>query len=448
MADTIAPASPAPAGHSPVIVPGRWRKLAVVVAPLWADNNESSVLSTLAPIITQALAAPVAAVGYLTSIGKFISIVFGPLWAWVARRTNRKIAFVLASGLAGVATAATGLAQNYAQLIVLFGLSAVFIAAALPIASEITADLFDEKSRGRANGYTWGVISLLGSVLGPLIGQLSRVPDGWRYGFFAWGAITLLTAVLLAVFFTDPAVGASEPATAPATARQRAGDDRITWAKVRQMLRIPTFVLMLIQRLISGHLLIASFGVVFLVHTYGFSTAVASIVTLPFGIGYLFGTFGGGLATDLLQARLPRIGRIIVLQFAQFGFGVVAVVGTQHDWGGIEVFAGFWAVLGFMQGLNPGVNRPIVAAVVPPEMRGAAFALLLSVFEALAYALFNLAAGLLAGVLGLRGVMLWIPGILMLVNAAFCTILYRTYPRDVDRQRALLAERARPMAAG
>ncbi|MFI6170706.1 MFS transporter [Nocardia sp. NPDC051052] len=442
MTDTVVPASPALVGGTPVSVPGRWRQLAVVVAPLWADNNESSVLSTLAPVIVAAVGAPAAAVGYLTSVGKFISIVFGPLWAWVARKTNRKIAFAVASGLAGIATAATGLAQSYTQLILLYGLSAVFIAAALPIASEITADLFDDTSRGRANGYTWGVISLLGSVLGPLIGQLSRVPDGWRYGFFIWGAVTTLTAVLLAVFFTDPAVGASETTTSLPTARQQAEDNQITWAKVRQMLRIPTFVLMLIQRLISGHLLIASFGIVFLVHTYGFSTAVASIVTLPFGIGYLLGTFGGSVATDFLQSRLPRIGRVIVLQFAQLGFGVVAVVGTQHNWGGIGVFAGFWAVLGFMQGLNPGVNRPIVAAVVPPEMRGAAFALLLSVFEALAYALFNLVAGLLTDVIGLRGVMLWIPGILMLVNAAFCTILYRTYPRDVERQRALLAERA------
>ena len=440
MADTIASTSPIHTDDI-VVVPGRWRKLALVVAPLWADNNESSVLSTLAPVIIAAIGAPVAAVGYLTSIGKFISVVFGPLWAWVARRTNRKVAFAIATGLAGVATAATGLAQSYGQLIVLFGLSAVFIAAALPIASEITADLFDERSRGRANGYTWGAITLLGSILGPLIGQLSRVPDGWRYGFFAWGAITVLTALLLAVFYTDPAIGASEPSTARLSAGQRAENSRITWAKVRQMSRIPTFVLMLIQRLISGHLLIGSFGVVFLVKTYGFSTAVASIVLLPFGIGYLVGTIGGGVVTDVLQTRIPRTGRIIVLQAAQLGFGVVALLGTQHNWGGIGVFAGFWAVLGFMQGLNPGVNRPIVAAVVPPELRGAAFALMLSVFEALAYALFNLIAGLLVGVIGLSGVMLWIPGVLMLVNAGFCTFLYRTYPRDTERLRILLAAR-------
>ena len=162
------------------------------------------------------------------------------------------------------------------------------------------------------------------------------------------------------------------------TAEQRAENERITFVKVRQMFAIPTFTLMLIQRLLSGHLLIASFGIVFLVQEYRFNTAVAAVVTLPFGIGYLIGTFGGGLATDALQRRFPRAGRIGVLQFAQLGFGVAALIATQFDWGSIGIFAALWAVMGFMQGLNPGVNRPIVAAVVPPELRGAAFALMLS----------------------------------------------------------------------
>ncbi|MBF4614169.1 MFS transporter [Curtobacterium sp. VKM Ac-1376] len=424
-----------------VIVPKRWRRLAAVVAPLWADNNEGSILSTLAPVIIAAISLPLAAVGILTSIAKFVSIVFGPIWAFVARKTNRKMTFVVATAMTGILTALTGLSQDYTHIIIFYGLSAVFVAAALPIVSEITTDLFDEKSRGRASGYTWGAISLLGSIAGPLIGQLANVEDGWRYGFFIWGGLTFLTALIMLFFFKDPGLGASEPTTSMMTAEQRAANERITGAKLRQMFAIPTFTLMLVQRLISGHLLIASFGIIFLVQEYGFDTAVAAIVTLPFGIGYLVGTFGGGLVTDALQRRFPRAGRIGVLQFAQLGFGVVALVGTQFDWGSIWIFAAFWAVMGFMQGLNPGVNRPIVAAVVPPELRGAAFALMLSVFEGLAYALFNLVAGLLAEAIGLQQVMFWIPGVLMLVNAAFVTLLYRTYPRDVERLEKLLLAR-------
>lgn len=440
--DAAAPGAETGTGREGVVVPGRWRKLATVAAPLWADNNEGSVLSTLAPVIIAALALPLSAVGVLVSISKAISIVFGPLWALIARRTNRKTAFVIATALAALATAATGFAQDYVQIVLLYGLSAVFIAAALPIVSEITADLFDERSRARASGYTWGAISLLGSIAGPLLGQLANVQDGWRYGFFIWGGITLITSAVMAIAFHDPGIGASEPGTARMTAEQRAENERLTWPKVRRMFAIPTFSLMLVQRVISGHLLIASFGVTFLVTTYGFTTAVAALVTLPFGIGYLVGTFGGAAVADLLQARNPRSSRIMLLQIAQLGFGVTAIVGTQFHWPTIGVFAAFWAVMGFMQGLNPGLNRPIVAAVVPPELRGAAFALMLSVFEALAYVIFNLVAGFLGQAIGLRAVMLLIPGLLMLVNGLFCTLLYRTYPRDVERLDALLRQRA------
>ncbi len=452
------PSTPAPpsapgekAAHSGTVpppgkVPGRWKKLALVGGPLFADNNETSVLSTLAPVILSALALPLSALGVLIAVGKAVAVVFGPLWALIARKTNRKVTFVVATGLAGLSTIATGFSQDFVHLLLAYGVTSLFVAAALPIVSEITSDLFDQASRGRASGYTWGAISLLGSIAGPLLGQLANVTDGWRWGFFIWGAIMIALGVVMAIFFVDPGVGASEPTSALMTAEQRAENEKISWHKIRQMFSVPTFVLMLVQRLISGHLLVASFGVVFLVSARGFDTATAALVTLPFGLGYVAGTLGGGLATDALQRRFPRRGIIAVLQFAQLAFGVVAIIATQVSWGSISVYAALWAVMGFLQGLNPGVNRPIVAAVIPPELRGAAFALMLSVFEAAAYALFNLLAGFVGQAFGLQTVMLWIPGILMLINGIFCTILYKTYPRDEEKLQALLLARTAPVA--
>lgn len=424
------------------ILPKRGRRLAAVASALWADNNEGSILTTLSPVIIASLALPISALGLLTSVSKFISIIFGPIWAWIAHRTSRKGALVAATGCVAIATAITGFSQNFAQILIFWSVAGVFIAAGLPIVSEITADLYDEKSRGRANGNTWGALALLGSVLGPLIGQLSRIPDGWRYGFFGSGVLDLLVMIWIIVDFKDPGIGASEPALRTLSAAQRAEHGKLTWAKVRELVRIPTFALMLGQRLLSGHLLIATFGVLFLVKTYGFSTATAAIVTLPFGIGYLVGTFAGGLVTDALHKARPGSGRIIILQTAQFGFGIVAIIGTQFSWGSIGVFAVFWALMGLMQGINPGVNRPIVMAIVPPELRGAAFALMLSVFEALAFVIFNLIAGYLAASIGLKLVILIIPGLLMLVNGIYCTLLYRSYPKDVAKLEGLLERRA------
>jgi MFS family permease len=104
----------------------------------------------------------------------------------------------------------------------------------------------------------------------------------------------------------------------------------------------------------------------------------------------------------------------------------------------------FWALFGFFQGMNPPVNRPIVMSVVLPELRGQAFAIFLTIFQTIGWAMFALTAGWLANTFGIQGVFLWILVILMLVNGLVLTALYVTYPRDarrvareLDRRRAV-----------
>jgi hypothetical protein len=92
-------------------------------------------------------------------------------------------------------------------------------------------------------------------------------------------------------------------------------------------------------------------------------------------------------------------------------------------------------------GLNPPVNRPIVSTVVLPELRGQAFAVWLTVFETIGWALFAIVAGQFAATIGLTQVFLFVLVGLMLVNAAFLTILYWTYPRDVRRMEGALEQR-------
>ncbi|MEV6757034.1 MFS transporter [Streptomyces sp. NPDC051214] len=182
---------------------------------------------------------------------------------------------------------------------------------------------------------------------------------------------------------------------------------------------------------------------------YGFSTQRASIVLLPFGIGYFLGTLLGGVAADWATRRSPRHGLVAVLQAAQFVFALIAFFGTQFDHGSIAVFGVFFALMGATQGVNPSINRPMAMAITPPELRGAAFALYVSIFEAIAWATFSLGAGFLGDAIGLRTVFLWALVILMLINVVFLTFLYRPYADDVDRvQRELHARRAQALGHG
>jgi predicted MFS family arabinose efflux permease len=366
----------------------------------------------------------------------------GPLLVLLARRTNRKAVLVGFAGLWGLWACAAGFAQNFVQLLILYTIAAAGFAGGQPIVTEILADLFDDRTRGRAAGYLYGIIALVTAVLGPALGQLSRIPDGWRFGFFASGALCVAFGVLVAFFFHDPGLGASEPQLAGLDRRQREAGAQLSWARVRELLKIRTFALMLVQRLLSGHLLIISFGVVFLVDVYHYSNAVASIVLLPFNAGYFLGTVIGGLIADRIHRAYPGAGRVAMLQAAQLAFAVVAFFGTQFDWGSIAVFAVFYGALGFLQGCNPGINRPIVMSVTPPELRSTAFALMIAVVEAIAWAIFSFGAGFLGQTVGLKTTFLWALVLLMVANAAFVTLLYRPYVRDRAALQAELNRRS------
>ncbi|MFI7461289.1 MFS transporter [Nonomuraea sp. NPDC049646] len=425
---------------APVIIRGRWRQLSLLGGAMLVDSTEASLASALFPVIRQALGLSLGALGVLTAAGKIVGAFSGPLWVWAARRWSRRAVLAVSIGLWGVWGIAAGFSQNFAQLLIFFTILAAGYAAAHPIVTEIIGDLFDQASRGRAVGLLYGVLALVASVLGPIKGQLANVDDGWRWGLWGIGAFNMLLGAAIWLWFRDPGRGATEPRLAGLDARTREGE--LTWSRALSLLRIPSFLILLGSRLLSGHLLLGVFAVVFLVDVYGYTTAVASVVLLPYGVGYFLGNFAGGFMADWAVRRSPRHGLVAVLQGAQFGFAAAAFIGTQFDLGSIALFSVFFALMGGMQGVNPGINRPMVMAITPPELRGSAFTVYINIFEAIAWAVFSLGAGFLGDVIGLQVVFLWVLVILMLANGAFLSLLYRTYTPDAERvQQELQARR-------
>ncbi|WP_219412606.1 MFS transporter [Pseudonocardia nigra] len=441
-ADPIPPAKP-----STPSARGRGRNLTVLGGSMLVDGGESSMISGLFPVIRASLGLSLGALGILTAAARLIGVVAGPGWVWLARRTSHKAVLVIATGFWGIWAILAGLAQNFTQLVILYTISAAGAAAGHAIVPEIIGDSFDDAKRGRAVGWLYGGIAAGAAVLAPLIGQLARVEDGWRYGFFIAGGLNVVFGLLIWAFYRDPGTGAAEAQLSDLTQEARDRESRVTWAKVRSLFGIRSYVLLLISRLLSSHLLVGAFGVVLLVDAFGFDNAVAAAVLAPFGIGYLAGTFAGGQIADRMHARSPLRGRIAFLQVAQVLFAVFAYFGTQVGWNAIWPFLVMFGLMGFAMGLNPGVNRPLVMSVVPPELRGAAFAVYVSVVESLGFAVYTLLAGFLAEAIGLQAVFLWLVVGLMTLNGAFLGLLYRPYARDVTNMEAEL-DRRRAHALG
>ncbi|MEV1238498.1 MFS transporter [Nonomuraea sp. NPDC050022] len=421
-------------------VPHRWRNLAVVSGVSVVDGTEAGLINTVFPTLAAALRLNSGHLGLIAALGKIASVPAGPFWIWLSGRIGRRATLAATTVTGGLFGIAAGFSQNFVQLLICCTLMSAAVIGGSPIAMAVIADSFPDEQRARANGIFFSSIQLAGIVLGPIMAAFVAMQDGWRWALWTLGGVCIVAGFVVLAFFKDPGIGAAERQLADLTREDRA-KAKVTFGSVIGLFRIPSYAVMMLSRLLSGHLLIIIFGVQFLVTERGIPNSTAILVALPFGIGYSVATLGAGFILPRLDRLMPSRGRVMMLQFAQIAFGVIAFFGTQFRYETITVYAVFWALLGACQGLNPPVNRPIVAAVVLPELRGQAFAIWLTVFETIGWALFSLLAGTLAAAIGIQGVFFWVLVVLMIVNGLLLSILYFSYPRDVGRVSEMLDSR-------
>jgi MFS family permease len=433
-------ATPPPSGGTPTPTPHRWRSLAVMTGVEVIDNTEAGVTTTLFPSIAKALSLDSSHLGLLAALGKVFAVPFGPFWVWAGDKYGRRNALVASSVLAGICGILAGFSHGFVQLLIWNTLLSAILNGAQPVTNAVIADAFDDKMRAKATGYYYGVLTAVSSFLGPVLALFTGSPDGWRIAMWVIGGLCLVVAVLMQLLFVDPKVGASEAELVGILDAEKA-KYKVTWSGVMRLFRIPSFNIMMLSRLLSGHLLISVFGIQFLVTERGFSNAVAALVLVPFGIGYVIATFAGGFIVTWLDRVWTDTGRVVYIMTAQILFAGAAYLGTQFHWGGIGVYGIFWALMGACQGLNPPVNRPIVMAVVVPELRGQAFAIFLTFFQTIGWALFSFGAGAVAKNIGIESAFMIFLVVLMVINGLVLGGLLFTYRQDAQRVKDELARR-------
>lgn len=426
----------------PQKIQGRWRSLFVIGFSMTMDNGEGSgFFQNLFPVIRQSINLSLSNLGVIAAIPRIVGVFFGPFWAFISRRFNRKMILVLVTGLWGLWSIAIGFSQTLWQIYLFITISVIGAAASQPIAQEMMTDLFSDEERGFATSVLWGGASILGIVFVPVAAWLATFQNGWRYGFLGVGLISAFSGLLILLFVKDPGRGATEVELMDLDKDVRDHYSFMKWAEVKRIFKVKTFTLVVTQRLLSGHLLMITFGVVYLVDVFGFDTPQANLLMIPHYIGMLLGFFLGGFLGDWLHRKFPKYGRIGAIQAVQLVYVVAAFFGTQVVWGSRVPFLIFFAIMGLMSTSSAGSNRPIIASVVSPELRGTAFAVFNSVFEALAHMIYSLLAGKLGEIFGLKPVFTAILVVLMVINVFYCFLMYKPYAKDVAAMHQQLLRR-------
>ncbi len=118
----------------------------------FVDCGEGQIANSFFPAIREALGLNTGALGVIVVARKVIQIVGAPFWGYLSDRFTRKAVLVWGTGAWGLWTLLTGLAQNYAQLLILASIAAFGITALEGALRSSVSDLFSVQERGRAFG--------------------------------------------------------------------------------------------------------------------------------------------------------------------------------------------------------------------------------------------------------------------------------------------------------
>jgi len=268
-------------------VKGRWRNVVTLAFAGTVDAGEDQAMASMFPAIRTSLNMTTANLGTITSLGKIIEIIFGPVWGVLADRYSRKCILIIGTGLWGLWTLLIGFSASYEMLLALRVVAAIgLVALGSPMNSMLT-DLFPQKERGKVFGIMRMISSLAVIVSILFFGRMAEIPEkGWRIGFITFGALSMLSGLFFALVLTEPPRGGAEAAIYD-VAQKSQKKYAFSWQSVASIFRVPTNLLLIFEKIfgVPAQITILTFAVTWLVDERGFhpwqaTTVLSGIITL------------------------------------------------------------------------------------------------------------------------------------------------------------------------
>jgi predicted MFS family arabinose efflux permease len=336
--------------------------LAVLLSVLVFNKVEHASLGVLLQSIKNDLRITDTQLGLLSGIAftLFYAVLGIPIARW-ADRGNRVRILAIATALQCGALAASGLAGNFVQLLLVRVGVAVGEAGCVPTANSLIADRFTRAERPRATArYMLGYP--LSAVLGYFLAGWLNGLYGWRMTFILLGLPGLALALLTYLTLQEPR------RVAPPSAPPKVQDVCAT------LWRNATY-----RHLVFGYSLITFFGIgvvlwapTFFIRTYGLHTAELGIwLALIWGVGGIGGAYAAGEWAFRYAANDERL----QIKAISVAFGISGALAAGIFLAPNQYLA--FALLTFVAAVNYGTAGPLFATIqtlVPQRMRAVAIA--------------------------------------------------------------------------
>ncbi len=348
----------------------RWM-FTLLVAVYTCSFLDRVIVNTVGPAIIQELGLSDFEFGLLGGAAfALFYTVFGLPIARLAERFSRVNIIAICIALWSAMTALSGLAPNYAQLLLFRMGVGVGEGGSSPATHSLLSDHYAPSRRASALAiYSLGVP--LGIMLGATGGGWIAQTFDWRTAFIVLGLPGLILALLVKITLREPARGRLEPE--PATAGAKAPP---LLAVIRQMLSQRSF-----PSLLSGFILtnfaaagVNTFAPTYLVRTFHLGLAETGMLYgLVTGVSGVIGMLVGGFGADAAgrhdarwYAWAPAIGSLVAMPVYMLAFTQGSALAT----------AALFFVGGVMVSFYFAPTMAVVANLAEPRMRATAAALM------------------------------------------------------------------------
>ncbi|KAI0406496.1 major facilitator superfamily domain-containing protein [Xylaria palmicola] len=310
----------------------KWMLTIFVAAAACAAPMGSSIFYPSLGEIAEDLHVSATVVNLSIAVYMLSMSIFPLWWSSFSETLGRRSIYLVSFALNAVFTAASGLSQNIAQLLIFRILAGGAAASVQAVGAGTIADIWEPRERGRAMGIFY-LGPLTGPLLAPIIGGALTSAFGWRstmYFLAVYGAL-----IFVLVLFGVPETLPRRPqAGAAASVSGDAGDalSRVSsrrsvmqartrmaglWVKrvfidplsIIGLLRFPAIGLVVAYAAITfGSLFVLNICVqsAFSKPPYSFQPLIVGLLYIPGSLGYFLASLLGGPWLDRIMEREAR----------------------------------------------------------------------------------------------------------------------------------------------
>jgi MFS family permease len=417
---------------------GRWFVIAIFFGFMLLHQIDMLLIGPLTSNIIDTFKITYTQMGLVTTGALIVGTVLYPMWGWLYDRFSRAKLLSLAAFIWGSTTWLAAIAPTY-PLFVAARASTGIDDSSYPGLYSLVSDYFEPGKRGRIYGLL-EISGPLGYMIGMLLAMLLGGVIGWRSIFYITGSLGIAVSALMFFFLKEAPRGQAEP--------EMQGMESITvrkfnWKAAGDMFKRPTLIMLLIQGFFGSFPwnVIAYWFFVYLEKERGYQPDAILLTMVPAILIMASGYPAGGALGDWLFKKNKR-GRIIVSATGVI-VGAILVYFTMNI--AVDKNLLFTIMLSLTAFFIPFASTNVLSTVYDitlPEVRSTASSVE-RLIESMGAMLAPLVTGIIADRTSLKNAIIILCVGAWLICFVFFISVIILVPKDIDKMRAVMAERAK-----